>query len=129
MKFLLILLLLFCALSVGHSLRCYSCNTDKLLCPPKIVICPYVENPKFYKCVSITKNEHKFKGCFMEYKKKLQKALVYNHPFLKTVKKLHPHSTHSTCDTDLCNGSGKFSKKSQIVSAVAGVALVLFQLF
>ena len=133
MKFLSILLLLFSAFSVGHSLQCFSCNTDKLFCPPKIVTCPHAENQEFNKCLSFTKNEHKYKGCYMELRKMIKKAV--NPPFLglpiflDTIKKIYPYSTRSECDTDLCNGSEKYSKKSQIVFIVAGVLLVLFQLF
>ena len=131
MKFLSILLLLFSAFSVGHSLQCFSCNTDKLFCPPKIVTCPHTGNQKFDKCLSITKNDHKYKGCYMEFKKMLQKdlSLSHNKPFLDTIKKIYPYSTRSECDTDLCNGAEKFSNKSQIVFIVACVFLVLFQLF
>ena len=129
MKFLLILFLLCSAFSVSHSLRCFSCNTHKLFCPPKVITCKLTGNPELDKCISVTKNNHKYKGCDAEFTKMLVKAVLGKSSFIETAKKLHPPSSHSTCNTDLCNGSGKFSKKSQIVSTGACVVFVLFKLF
>ena len=129
MKLVFVLFLLLCAFSVGHSLRCFSCNTDKLFCPPKIITCPLTGDPEQDKCISLTKNKHKYKGCDVEFEKMLVKSVIGKSSFIDTLKKLHPPSTQSTCDTDLCNGSGKLSKKIQIVSVVAGVIFVLSHLF
>ena len=130
MKFLLILFLLLCAFSVSHSLRCFSCNTEKLFCPTKIVTCPADQKP--IKCVSLTKDDFKFKGCYSD----LVKFSFFNyfsgmnenldHRLNKPMNKL---DSECYCNTDLCNGSWKFSKKIQIVSTVAGVVFVLFKLF
>lgn len=123
MKYLLAMFLLFCAFSVGHSLRCFSCNTEKLLCPPKIVTCPANEN----KCVSLTKDNFKFKGCNSEVTALMTKALFTIS--YKLYNRLDSPSSNCFCKTDLCNGSEKLSKKSQIVLTVAGVVFVLFKLF
>ena len=85
-------------------------------------------NPGVNKCIYLTKNNFKLKGCFS---KLFKLRLEFFFPAMN--KKLYNRLTFpsSECyyNTDLCNGSGKFSKKSQIFSTITGVVFVLFKLF
>ena len=136
MKFLSVMYLLFCASSVGNSLKCFSCNTDKPFCPPRTINCPPVRDPVHLKlnedkCLSMTKNHRKYKGCHSYFERLSHDDLRLMHWDLRkydVVKIFKDPSTHSICDTDLCNGSGKFSNKNLIVSIIAGVVFAISQL-
>ena len=127
MKHLMLLLVLFCTMSVGYSLKCYLCgsaNGNEVECGPTEQTCDTLIFSNGTSCVTINYqiygNSVTYKGCYFKMKEK-EGMLNYGAG-------VNVAATYTSCDEDLCNGSENVHKKFNIF-AITGVLFVLTKLF
>ena len=129
MKNVIPVIVLFCTINVGYSLKCYNCrssnfNGHKEECEPIVETCDTKIFNNGTSCITITYETSgitgTYKGCY--YKMKQPTGVLSSGSQRFIIK-----DYYTTCDGELCNASENL-KKSFNVCAIAGVLFVLSKL-